>query len=195
MNLDRLKKGERFKPFWQAELPKAGINTPLRLAAYFSQCDHESMGFTALVENLNYSEDALLNTFSKYFSRVQTPGKQLASAYARKPERIANLVYANRMGNGNEASGDGWRYRGRGIIQLTGKGNYAAYSPLAVASPDIVAQPEHAVKSSVWYWASRNLNRFADVGDVIGLTRAINGGTNGLAHRQQLYQQYLTIFR
>jgi putative chitinase len=195
MNLDLVKKGDRFKPFWKTELPKAGINTPLRLAAYFAQCDHESMGFTAVTEILNYSEDGLINTFPKYFSRMPGTGKAHAAQYARKPEKIANLVYANRMGNGNEASGEGWKYRGRGIIQLTGKSNYAAYSPLAVINPDIVSQPEHAVKSSIWFWTSRNLNRLADVGDTVGITRIINGGVNGLSHRQQLYQQYLTIFK
>jgi putative chitinase len=188
MDLSKVK-GNIYKPHWQVQLPVAGINTRLRLAAYFAQCDHESAGFTAVVENLNYSATALMSTFPRYFNDAQ-----LAHRYARKPEMIANRVYANRMGNGDEASGDGWKYRGRGIIQLTGKNNYRAYSALALANPDIVAQPEHAVRSSIWFWTTNNLNALADAGDFITLTRRINGGTNGLAHRQQLYQHYLNIF-
>lgn len=189
MDLSKVTKGTIYKPYWQTMLPAAGINTRLRLAAYFAQCDHESAGFTAVVEKLNYSATALMATFPRHFNDAQ-----LAQRYARNPQMIANRVYANRMGNGDEASGDGWKYRGRGIIQLTGKNNYTAYNPSTLANPDIVAQPEHAVRSSIWFWTTNNLNRLADAQNFIGLTRRINGGTNGLAHRQQLYEQYLNLF-
>lgn len=168
------------------------INTPDRIAAFLSQIGHESAELTAVVENLNYSAAALIKTFPKYFTQ------QLAEQYARKPEMIASRVYANRMGNGGELSGDGWKYRGRGAIQLTGKNNYQAFANEMGMTLDQVVEyltgAEGAIMSAGWFWHTNSLNRFADNQDVRGLTRAINGGTNGLAHRQELYEKATQIF-
>jgi predicted chitinase len=167
-------------------LPRYGIaESKLRLAHFFAQVLHESGCMRFDMENLNYSADALRRVFAKYF-----PTKAEAEAYARNPERIANRVYANRMGNRNEASGDGWRFRGRGLIQLTGRSNYRAFAAwLAderiIDDPDLVSS-EYAVHSAVFFWDKNGLNRLADRDDVVGLTRRINGGENGLAHRREL---------
>jgi putative chitinase len=158
------------------------INTPLRVAHFIAQCAHESGNFVFIKENLNYKAASLRKTFAKYFVT-----DELAAQYANKPERIANRVYANRMGNGDEASGDGWRYCGRGLIQLTGKDNYTFFA----GSLDITVEEaaeylqtfEGAAQSACWYWEQNNLNRFADANDVKGLTRAINGGYIGLEDR------------
>lgn len=168
-----------------AILPKYGITTPLRLAGFLSQCGHESEGFTAVKENLNYSAEALTRTWPKRFPT------EVAAKYARQPERIGNRAYANRLGNGPEESGDGWKHRGRGVIQLTGKDNYVAFAKAVGKSyEEIVAYletKEGAVESACWYWATRSLNRLADAGNVLALTKAINGGTNGLADRKARY--------
>jgi putative chitinase len=169
-----------------AILPGYGITTPLRVAAFLAQCGHESEGFTALKENLNYSAEALTRTWPKRFP------VDVAPQYARQPERIANRAYADRMGNGPEESGDGWKYRGRGVIQLTGKDNYLAFAG-AIKMPfsEIVSYLETnagAIESACWYWSTRNLNALADAGNVTALTRAINGGTNGLSDRQARYE-------
>lgn len=152
-----------------------------REAAFVAQCAHESNGFTVLVENLNYSAAGLLGTFKKYF----TP--QQATDYARQPERIANRVYANRLGNGNEASGDGWRYRGRGLIQITGLANYRACGRALgvdlVANPALLEDPQHAALSAGWFWQTNGCNELADAADFEALTRRINGGLNGQADR------------
>jgi len=137
------------------------------------------------MENLNYSAKALRSVFDKYFKT-----KKQAEKYARQPEKIANRVYANRMGNGNEASGDGWKYRGRGLIQLTGKKNYRAFAKWVgddeiMDDPDLVASV-YAVQSAVYYWERNNLNRLADKDDIDAVTKKINGGFNGLAHRRDL---------
>ncbi len=167
-------------------LPRFGIaNSKVRLAHFFSQVLHESGSMRFDSENLNYSAKALRAVFGKYF-----PTEALANEYARKPEKKASRVYANRMGNGDEASGDGWKYRGRGLIQLTGKDNYKAFAQWIgdaqiVEDPDLVAS-EYAVQSAVFYWDKNNLNAIADEDDVKKLTRRINGGFNGLAHRQEL---------
>ena len=167
-------------------LPKYGIaDSRLRLAHFFAQILHESGSMRFDTENLNYSSDALRRVFGKYFRT-----KEEADAYARRPEKIANRVYANRMGNRGEASGDGWRYRGRGLIQLTGRNNYKAFAdwvgdPRIMDEPDLVAS-EYAVHSAVFFWDTNNLNRVADKDDVVDLTRRINGGENGLAHRREL---------
>lgn len=163
------------------------INTNERAAAFLAQTGHESLDFTVLKENLNYSAKGLLGTFGKYF----TPA--LAEKYARKPEMIANRVYANRMGNGDEASGDGWRFRGRGILQVTGKNNYAACSQFLfgdntlVENPDLLLEKEYALKSACWYWAKNKLNLVADTGDQEAMCRKINGGLNGLDDRVLRY--------
>lgn len=170
-------------------LPKYGISdSKVRLAHFFSQVLHESGSLKYDMENLNYSAKALRSVFGKYFKT-----KKQAEAYARQPEKIANRVYANRMGNGTEASGDGWKYRGRGLIQLTGKSNYKAFAKWIgdheiVNDPDLVAS-EYAAHSAVFFWDINNLNKVADKDDVVRLTKRINGGENGLAHRKELLQK------
>jgi putative chitinase len=163
-------------------LPDYDINTPLRVAHFIAQCAHESGNFVFIKENLNYRAPSLRKTFAKYF-----PTDELAQQYEKKPERIANRVYANRMGNGDEASGDGWRYCGRGLIQLTGKDNYTFFAgSLGISEPEAaeyLATFEGAAQSACWYWEQNKLNRFADANDVRGLTRAINGGFIGLEDR------------
>jgi putative chitinase len=159
-----------------------GIDTPQRVAHFIAQCAHESGNFRFIRENLNYSAKGLMGTFKKYF-----PTEDLALQYQRKPERIANRVYANRMGNGDEASGDGWRYCGRGLIQLTGKDNYTFFAgslgiPVEEAA-EYLATFEGAAQSACFFWEQNNLNRFADANDIKGLTRAINGGHIGLEDR------------
>jgi predicted chitinase len=170
----------------ESTLPKYGIaDSKVRLAHFFSQVLHESGHLRYDMENLNYSAKALRAVFRKYFKT-----KRQAEGYARKPEKIANRVYANRMGNGSESSGDGWKYRGRGLIQLTGKNNYQAFAKWIgddriLDDPDLVAT-EYAVHSAVFYWDKNSLNKIADKDDVVRLTKRINGGTNGLAHRTEL---------
>ena len=154
-----------------------------RLAGFLAQVAHESGGFTAVKENLNYSKDGLRKIFSKYFT-----DDSIATAYARQPEKIANRVYANRMNNGDEASGDGYRFCGRGLIQLTGRANYTKFAnDLGMSIEDTVAYletPNGAVASAGWFWDNNNLNKYCDSGDFITLTKRINGGTIGLADRQ-----------
>jgi putative chitinase len=164
--------------------PKYEIDTPQRIAAFIAQCGHESGGWRVFSENLNYSAKALDAVFGKYFVRA---GRD-ANEYARQPEKIANVVYANRMDNGDTDSGDGWTYRGRGPIQLTGKANYTKFSEEmgvdAVDNPDMVAEDkEVALMSAIWYWNSNNLNRYADSGDIKTMTKRINGGYIGLEDR------------
>jgi len=167
-------------------LPKYGIaESRLRLAHFFAQILHETGCMRFDMENLNYSADSLRRVFGKYFAT-----KDEADAYARQPERIANRVYANRMGNRAEASGDGWRFRGRGLIQLTGRSNYQAFADWVgdqriMEDPDLVSS-EYAVHSAVFFWDRNALNKLADKDDVVGLTKRINGGENGLAHRREL---------
>lgn len=164
-------------------LPVNNIDTPLRICHFLAQIIHESGHLKYNSENLNYSASALKSVFKKYF-----PTDELANQYARKPEMIANRVYANRMGNGNEASGDGWKYRGRGLIQLTGKNNYTACKDEMkidiVNNPDLLLVPEYALKSACWFWNKNNLNQYADKDDIMTITKRINGGTNGLEDRQ-----------
>lgn len=163
-------------------LPDYDINTPLRVAHFVAQCAHESGSFKFIEENLNYRAASLMSVFKKYF-----PTAELAQQYERKPQMIANRVYANRMGNGDEASGDGWRYRGRGLIQLTGKDNYTFFAGSLNISVEEAAEYmatfEGAAQSACFFWEQNNLNRFADANDVKGLTRAINGGYIGLEDR------------
>lgn len=164
-----------------------GLTTePKRMAAFLAQVAHESGGFTATSENLNYSAPALNKTFKKYFPTVQS-----TVGYVRNPQRIANKVYANRMGNGDEASGDGYKYRGRGLIQLTGKQNYAKFAT-ALNKPiefvvSYIETPPGATASAGWYWDINKLSIYADKGDFVGLTRRINGGTIGLEDRIKDY--------
>lgn len=176
-------------------LPDYDINTPKRIAAFVAQCAHESGGFTAIKENLNYKAPTLRKLFSKYF-----PNDEIAVLYASKPnkqEAIANRIYASRMGNGDEASGDGYRYCGRGLIQLTGKTNYQNFADsleMRVEDvPEYLATFEGAAQSACWFWEANNLNRFADAGDIKGLTKAINGGYIGLEDRIKHYEHALHV--
>lgn len=167
------------------------INTPERVAGFLSQTGHESGGFRFTTENLNYRAEALTRVWPSRFP----PG--IAESYAMQPEKIANRAYADRMGNGNEASGDGWKYRGRGLIQLTGADNYAAFSldadNEALSDPDSVAEPELAALSAGWFWKKNSLNALADAKDIVGMTRRINGGTNGLDDRQLRYSRLISV--
>jgi putative chitinase len=169
------------------------INTPKRIAMFLAQCGHESGGLKVTKENLNYSAAGLRKTFAKYF-----PNDAIANEYAKKPEKIANRVYANRMGNGDEASGDGYRYCGRGFIQLTGHDNYKAFAADMEMDFDEATEwlstDEGAVWSAGWFWDSRELNQWADKGDVLTVTKKINGGTIGLEDRKHHYEAALEVF-
>lgn len=169
-------------------------NTPERLAAFLAQISHESGGFNAVRENLNYGAKGLRTTFGKYF-----PTDELAKQYERQPEKIANRVYASRMGNGPESSGDGWKFCGRGLIQLTGKDNYTRFAAaLEISLDECVAYletPEGACSSAGWFWDNNRLNGYCDRGDFVGLTKRINGGTIGLADRQHHYEVALGILQ
>jgi len=173
-------------------LPEDMIESPNRIAGFLAQTSHESGKYKFLVENLNYSDKGLLKTFPKYFNESNV------MEYARKPEAIANRVYANRMGNGDEASGDGWKYCGRGLIQLTGKNNYQAFADSE--QMDIEELPNYlttyvgAVRSALWFWNKNNLNVTADAGDLVMMTKKINGGTHGLAERTAEYKRILEIY-
>jgi putative chitinase len=171
---------------------KFDISTPERQACFLGQCAHESAGFTALSENLNYSASSLCRVWPKRFPTV-TDGQN----YERNPQKIANKVYANRMGNGDEASGEGWAYRGRGLIQLTGKSNYEACGEAIgvdlVSNPDLVSTPEYAALTAGWFWDKNHLNKFADANDMEGLTKKINGGTHGIEDRVARTQLALDI--
>lgn len=183
---------DKWLPWLNMTMVRFNISTPMRQAMFLSQIAHESGGFRHVSENLNYSASALRRVFGKYF-----PTDEMAYEYARKPEKIANRVYANRMGNGNEASGDGWKYRGRGLIQLTGKNNYLSFSLAAdnnsLIDPGLLTEPEYAAMSAGWYWQDNGLNVLADTGDVRAVTRRINGGYNGLADRQKKYETLTTV--
>ena len=171
---------------------KFDLGTPLRLAHFLAQCGHESGGFKAVVENLNYGAKGLVGTFKKYF-----PTEAAALPYERKPEKIANRVYANRMANGDEASGDGFRFRGRGYIQLTGRANYTSFNKFVdedvAASPDLVAT-KYPLLSAAWFFHSNGLHKLADGGAtdtvVTTVTKRVNGGTIGLADRIKHFKEY-----
>ena len=168
------------------------IDSTVRQAMFLSQIAHESGNFRFVEENLNYSVNGLRSVFGKYFAN-----DEIAAQYARQPERIANRVYANRMGNGDEDSGDGWKYRGRGLIQLTGKNNYLTYAMQSnndsLIDPQIVIEPEYATDSAGWFWATNGLNRLADKGDVKRVTRKVNGGYNGLTDRSAKFGKLMII--
>ena len=170
-----------------AILPDYEIDTPQRVAAFLAQCAHESGGFVFLKENLNYKAASLRKVFPKYF-----PDDGIAAAYANRPEMIANRVYASRMGNGDERSGDGYRYCGRGLIQLTGRTNYQAFAD-SIETPveqvtEYLGTFEGAVQSACWFWENNNLNKWADAGDILAMTKKINGGTIGLEDRKKHYE-------
>ena len=176
--------------------PNYELDSPKRIAAFLAQCGHESGGWTVFEENLNYSAKGLMGIFKKYF-----PDEATATAYQRQPEKIANKVYANRMGNGPESSGDGWKYRGRGPIQLTGKDNYRAFAKEMFDdwenlfnNPDWVnADRDFALMSAIWFWNKNKLNREADAGDIKTMTRKINGGYIGLEDRIHHYEDAIKL--
>ena len=174
------------------------INTPLRAAHFLAQAAHESGGFKFKSENLNYSKESLLKVFPKYFTAASAEG------YHRQPEKIASRVYANRMGNGNEASKEGWKFKGRGYIQLTGKDNYKAFSdwakePSIMENPDQVADDKYAGLSAIWFWNKNGLSKIADTDNLrddktlIKITARVNGGTHGLADRLERFNDYKKI--
>jgi len=173
-------------------MDKFQVNTPLRLAHFLAQCGHESGGFKLTQENLNYGAKGLMTIFKKYF-----PTEALAKAYERQPEKIASKVYGSRMGNGDEASKEGYKFRGRGYIQLTGKDNYAAFDKTVeddiLASPDLVAT-KYPLLSAAWFWSKNGLNVLADKGatdaDVTAITKRVNGGTIGLPDRIKHFKEY-----
>ena len=175
-------------------LPEYDIDTPHRVAAFMAQCGHESGGFTLMQENLNYSAKGLRGTFGKYF-----PNDDIAKQYERKPQMIANRVYGNRMGNGDEASGEGWYFRGRGIIQITGKNNYTKCSQslfesnVLVENPDLLLESEYAIHSACWFWSAARLNELSDIGDIKTMTKRINGGFIGLEDRINHYNHAIEI--
>jgi putative chitinase len=173
-------------------LPDYDINTPRRVAAFVAQCAHESGGFRFIKENLNYRAESLMRVWPRYFKDLGT-----AQRYAHKQEAIANRAYASRMGNGPESSGDGYRYCGRGLIQLTGRNNYQAFANSIETDindiPAYLATFEGSVQSACWFWETNNLNKWADLGDIVTLTKKINGGTLGLADRQKHYEHALHV--
>jgi putative chitinase len=176
----------------QQLLPQYEINTADRIAAFLAQCAHESGGFVFIKENLNYRWQSLRKTFPKYF-----PTDALAQQYEKKPEKIANRVYANRMGNGPEESGDGYKFCGRGLIQVTGRENYSWFAASLQISPEEASEYmetfEGAAQSACWFWESNNLNQWADKQDILTLTKRINGGTIGLEDRKKHYEHCLHI--
>ena len=164
------------------------VNTQLRIAHFMAQIEHES-NLKPVSENLNYSAEGLMITFKKYF-----PNPTMANFYAKKPIKIANRVYADRMGNGNETSGDGYKFRGRGFIQITGKSNYLVLSKdtkiNCYNNPDLLLEEANSMISALWFWQKNKLNDLADKNDIVGITKKINGGTNGLEHRKKLLKKY-----
>jgi putative chitinase len=195
-HLEQIIHGNQYVSHWYEALcdilPGYNIDTPERVAAFLAQCAHESGGFKFLKENLNYKAASLRKIFPKYF-----PTDELAQQYEKKPEKIANRIYGNRMGNGDEASGDGFRYCGRGLIQLTGKENYSWFAasleiPVEEAS-EYLETFEGAVQSACWFWETNNLNQWADKGDILTLTKRINGGTIGLEDRIKHYNHALHV--
>lgn len=199
--MDYSKLNDSIPNFVIAQIPdvanKFKIDTVLRLSHFLSQCSHESGGFKYTTENLNYSAKGLITTFPKYFKQ---PG--LAEAYQRKPEKIASRVYGNRMGNGDESSMDGWKFRGRGYIQLTGKSNYIEFDKFVdediIKNPDLVAK-QYPLLSAAWFFHKNNINSIADKGateDVVkSVTKKINGGYNGLSDRQKYFDKYYNILK
>jgi putative chitinase len=197
--LAQLIPGNPYLEYWhnalETCLPDYDINTPQRVAAFVAQCAHESGGFRALKENLNYKAATLRKIFPKYF-----PDDAIANQYASLPnkqEAIANRVYGGRMGNGPEATGDGFRYCGRGLIQLTGKQNYQNFADSIETPvediPEYLGTFEGAVQSACWFWETNKLNQWADAGDILTLTKRINGGTIGLEDRIKHYNHALHV--
>jgi len=177
-------------------LPINNITTIQQVAEFLAQTAYESANYTRLIENMNYSAAALRSVFPHYF-----PTTAAALQYARQPQKIANLVYGSRMGNGPPESGEGWKYRGRGILQLTGKDNYAKAShdiyqdDRLVTNPDLVCEKQAAVETACWFWDNRSLNDLIDAGNLMEVTHRINGGYNGAAARTANYNNFLAILQ
>jgi putative chitinase len=198
ITLDQLKKIlplnkelDQWLPLVNTILPQYGVSSKEQIAAFLAQTGHESLDFTVLQENLNYGTAGLLSTFSKYFT------DETAESCSRKPSTIACKVYANRMGNGDEASGDGWRFRGRGILQITGRTNYTACSQALFGDATLITNPDKlldkywALASACWFWQKNNLNAFATSASFSTLTQRINGGQNGASDRLKRFQRAL----
>jgi putative chitinase len=199
LTLDQLKQvipKNQYVGYWHHALaqllPQYEINTPDRIAAFLAQCAHESGGFVFIKENLNYRWQSLRKVFPKYF-----PTDALAQQYEKQPQKIANRVYANRMGNGPEESGDGYKFCGRGLIQVTGRDNYSWFAASLQISPEEASEYmetfEGAAQSACWFWESNNLNQWADKQDILTLTKRINGGTIGLEDRKKHYEHCLHV--
>lgn len=175
-------------------LPQYEIDTTLRIAAFVAQCAHESANFKILRENLNYRAESLMRTWPRHF-----PNIDIANQYARQPEKIANRAYANRMGNGPEESGDGWKFSGKGLIQLTGKNNYQLFADSIGMDlndlPDYLLTFDGATQSACWFWQTNKLNQWADAGDIKTLTKRINGGDLGLEDRIKHYNHALHVLQ
>jgi putative chitinase len=198
-----MSKAEELTKKYKTLLDKYGVNTPLRLAHFWGQLEHES-GIKPIQENLNYSYEGLLNYFKSDFDTnkdkvLSQTEKKVAELLARKPEQIANFIYANQNGNGGVNSGDGWKYRGRFYIQITGKENYKKLQEDTgidfLDNPDKHLNEVDSLISALWYWKTRSLNKLADLDDVKGVTKKINGGYNHLAERVQLVNKYKQIFK
>ncbi|HCE5957198.1 glycoside hydrolase family 19 protein [Pseudomonas aeruginosa] len=182
-----------FVPALNAAMGRFGITSPVRVAVFLAQVGHESSQLARLVENLNYSARGLAAIWPSRYRGADGKPNALALNLARHPQAIANNTYASRNGNGDEASGDGWRYRGRGLLQITGRSNYRAASaglgqPLE-QEPELLEQPEFAALSAAWWWSTHSLNDLADRGEFAAITRRINGGTNGQAERLELWER------
>jgi putative chitinase len=199
---------DRWLPHVQVALERFGITTKRQVAGWIAQCAHESAGFKTLTENLNYSADTMAVVWPTRFAvlgpdkkPVKVKGKNQPNKFAlalhRKPELIANTVYANRMGNGNIESGEGFKFRGRGLKQLTGKFNHIQASKALgvdlVATPELLLEPQWAAMSAAWFWAENKCGPLADAGDFVGLTKKINGGTIGLEDRQRRYNAVMAV--
>jgi len=186
-------------------MQRGRLSTGTRLCMFLAQVAHESAGFTRLVENLNYSAQGLANTWPRRYAAAPSAAVKVPNSLARRlahnPEAIANNVYGGRLGNGSEHTGDGWKYRGRGLIQITGRANYLRYGCAAfprgehlLEHPQLLETPLQAALSAAWYWQVNGLNRYADAGDFEGVTRAINGGLNGLQDRREWLAKAERIF-
>ena len=181
---------EIWAPLLSKYLAEAKLTEPNQVALFLGQVTHESSNFNVLVENLNYGRPGLLSVFGKYFNEGNV------DPYVRQPEMIANRVYANRMGNGDEASGDGWKFRGEGILQVTGKYNHGVCSQYLfnddrlLDTPELLQEPEYALRSALWFW---DVNNLSNITDVTLLTRRVNGGTTGLADRIARTDSFMEI--
>jgi len=207
----KVKEPEKWLDAVRLTCEEFSIDTPDRVASFLAQTAHESAGYTMLEENLNYSDVTMAAVWPARFAvknpdgkyKLDEKGKKIPNSFAkarhRKPEPIANSVYSNRMGNGTVESGEGWLYRGRGAKQLTGKDNYTrcakALGVDLVAHPELLLEPLYAMRSAGWFWKTNNLSKFADVKDIKGMTKVINGGEIGLAQRQALFDGCVDLCR